>query len=260
MELTQEQKERYLRHIMLEDVGEEGQKKLLNSSVLIIGAGGLGSPNAMYLAAAGIGRIGILDFDIVELSNLQRQVIHTTKSLSISKVSSAKSVMNDINPEVKVQTYFEKFTSKNALALIKDYDFIIDATDNFAGKFLINDACIIGKKPYSHAGILKFRAQSMSVLPYESACFRCVFDSSPSNDLNPIFKAGLFGVLPGIMGCIQAAEAIKYILRIGDLLSNKLLSIDTKSMEFRKINVSRRVDCPTCGKDGIKTLKDYDNY
>ncbi|PAF49917.1 adenylyltransferase [Helicobacter sp. 12S02232-10] len=257
MTLTQNQKERYLRHIMLEDVDEKGQIKLLNSSVLIIGAGGLGSPNAMYLAAAGIGKIGILDFDIVEISNLQRQIIHTTEEIGFPKTRSAKITMNAINPDIKIETYFEKFTSANALKIINDYDFIIDATDNFAGKFLINDACVLANKPYSHAGVLKYRGQTMTVLPHQSACFACAFDTPPPVELNPIFRAGLFGVLPGLIGCIQAAEAIKYLLGIGDLLTNKLLSVDTKTMDFRKIDVSKNPQCRICGENGIKELRDY---
>lgn len=257
MKLTQSQKERYLRHIMLEDVNEAGQEKLLQSSVLIIGAGGLGSPNAMYLAAVGIGKIGILDFDIVEISNLQRQIIHTTEEISNPKTRSAKIRMNAINPEVQVHTYFEKFTSLNALDIIKDYDFVIDATDNFAAKFLINDACILGNKPYSHAGIMKYRGQTMTVLPHKTACFACAFDTPPPTELNPKFRAGLFGVVPGLIGCIQATETIKYLLGIGDLLTNNLLMVDAKTMDFRKIQVSKNPQCRVCGKDGIKELKDY---
>lgn len=257
MELTKTQKERYLRNIMLEDVGEAGQEKLLNSSVLIIGAGGLGSPNAMYLVAAGIGRIGIIDFDIVEISNLQRQVIHTTEEIGIPKIRSAQAKMQAINPDVKIETYFKKFDAQNALKLIENYDFIIDATDNFAAKFLINDACVLSNKPYSHAGVLKYRGQSMTVLPYKTACFACAFDNPPPVELNPIFKAGLFGVLPGLVGCIQATEAIKFFLGFKSLLTNKLLMIDTKTLDFRQIDVSKNSDCRVCGKNGIKNLSDY---
>ncbi|PAF48416.1 adenylyltransferase [Helicobacter sp. 12S02634-8] len=257
MTLTQDQKERYLRHIMLEDVGEYGQIKLLNSSVLIIGAGGLGSPNVLYLGAAGIGRIGIIDFDLVEISNLQRQVIHTTQEISTPKVQSAKNTIAALNPDVKVETYFEKFSAANALKIISQYDFIIDATDNFAGKFLINDACILANKPYSHAGVLKYQGQTMTILPHQTSCFACAFDTPPPTELNPIFRAGLFGVIPGLIGCIQAAETIKFLLGIGDLLTNKLLSIDAKTMQFRKINVSKNPHCRVCGLNGIQELKDY---
>lgn len=257
MKLTQIQKERYLRNIMLEDVGEAGQEKLLNSSVLIIGAGGLGSPNAMYLGAAGIGRIGLVDFDIVEISNLQRQVIHTTQEIGIPKIRSAQAKIQAINPDVKIETYFEKFNAQNALKLINNYDFIIDATDNFAAKFLINDACVLGNKPYSHAGVLKYRGQSMTIFPHKSACFACVFDNPPPAELNPIFKAGLFGVLPGLVGCIQATETINFLLGFKNLLTNKLLMIDTKTFDFRQIDISKNTDCRVCGKNAIKTLSDY---
>ncbi|WP_104690218.1 HesA/MoeB/ThiF family protein [Helicobacter felis] len=254
--LSDTQKERYQRHLMLEDVGEEGQKKLLNASVLIVGAGGLGSPNALYLAAAGIGRIGILDFDIIELSNLQRQVIHTTEEINGAKVKSAARKMFALNPEVEVETHFITLDAKNALEIINRYDFIIDATDNFASKFLINDACVLSHKPYSHAGVLKYRGQVMTILPKKSACFSCVFDTPPDPKLNPTFKAGLFGVVPGLLGCIQAAEAIKYFLGF-PLLTNTLLGVDTKTMNFRHVSVQRNPKCRVCGEHGIKSLEDY---
>ncbi|BCZ19336.1 Thiamin biosynthesis protein ThiF [Helicobacter sp. NHP19-012] len=254
--MTESQKERYKRHLMLEDVGEEGQERLLRASVLVIGAGGLGSPNCFYLAAAGIGRIGILDFDIIELNNLQRQIIHTTQEIHSSKVKSAERKMLALNPEVQVETHFEKLTATNALHLVQDYDFIIDATDNFASKFLINDACILASKPLSHAGIFKHHGQTITILPKKSACFACVFDKPPSVELNSVFKAGLFGVVPGVVGCIQASEAIKYFLGF-PLLTNQLLHVDTKSMDFRKINVQRNAECRVCGAHGIENLTDY---
>ncbi|WP_121021026.1 HesA/MoeB/ThiF family protein [Helicobacter vulpis] len=254
--LDDAQRERYERHLMLEDVGEQGQEKLLNASVLVIGAGGLGSPNLMYLAAAGIGRIGVLDFDIIELSNLQRQVIHTTDEINASKVKSAQRKMLALNPDVQVETHFTKLDARNALDLIKDYAFIIDATDNFASKFLINDACVLGDKPYSHAGVLKYRGQTMTVLPKKSACFACVFDTPPDPTLNPIFKAGLFGVVPGLLGCIQAAEAIKYFLGF-PLLTDALLGVDTKGMVFRRVGVKKNPKCRVCGEQGIVRLTDY---
>ncbi|PAF51418.1 hypothetical protein BKH43_01910 [Helicobacter sp. 13S00401-1] len=257
MGLNAEQKERYLRHLMLEDVGEAGQEKLSQAKVLVIGAGGLGSPVLLYLAAAGIGNIGVLDFDKVDISNLQRQVIHRTQDINVPKVESAKAKMNALNPEVKVDTYQMKLDSKNALELFSKYDFIIDATDNFAGKFLINDASFLAKKPLSHAGVLKYRGQAMTILPGESACFACAFDAPPPVELNSYFKAGLFGVCPGILGCIQASEAIKYFLGIGDLLLNTLLTADLKSMEFRRVAVKKDPNCRVCGKEGLKELKDY---
>ncbi|AFI06165.1 HesA/MoeB/ThiF family protein [Helicobacter cetorum] len=255
--LSQPQKERYLRHIMLEDVGEEGQLKLLESSVLVIGAGGLGSVVLMYLCATGIGRIGIVDFDKVDLSNLQRQIIHSQDFLNQSKVSSAKARLNTLNADVKTETFEERFNASNALSLIEPYDFIIDATDNFNAKFLINDACVLAHKPYSHAGVLKYRGQSMSVLP-SSACLACVFDRPPKKELNPIFKAGLFGVLPGVLGCIQASEAIKYFLGIKTLLTNTLLTADIKTMDFKKVQVMKNPECRVCGTHKITHLQDYE--
>ncbi|MFC3848471.1 HesA/MoeB/ThiF family protein, partial [Helicobacter baculiformis] len=225
-------------------------------SVLVIGAGGLGSPNVMYLAAAGIGRIGVLDFDIIELSNLQRQIIHTTEEINSAKVKSAERKMLALNPDVQVETYFTKLNASNALDIIKGYGFIIDATDNFASKFLINDACVLSRKPYSHAGVLKYRGQTMTILPKQSACFACVFDKPPEPTLNPTFRAGLFGVLPGLTGCIQATEAIKYFLGF-PLLTDTLLGMDTKNMTFRRVSVKRNPKCRVCGEHGITSLTDY---
>ena len=254
--LSPTQKERYLRHLMLEDVGEAGQKKLLESSVLIIGAGGLGSPNALYLAAAGVGKIGIIDFDVIDITNLQRQILHTTAEIGRAKVESARAKMQAINPDIEIHTYEERFCAANALKLLQDYDFIIDATDNFAGKYLINDACVLAKKPYSHAGVLKYIGQTMTIIPHSSACLRCVFDTLPPIEQNPDFKAGLFGVLPGITGCIQATEALKFFLG-QELLLDTLLTLHTKTMDFNKIKVQKRPTCPTCGENAIQSLSDY---
>lgn len=251
------QKERYLRHIMLEDVGWEGQQKLSNAKVLIIGAGGLGSPVCLYLAAAGIGNIGILDNDIVEISNLQRQVIHSTKELNKSKTRSAQTKMNFINPNIKVDTYFEKLTAKNAIEIFSKYDFIVDATDNFASKYLINDAAVIANKPFSHAGVLRYRGQTMTIIPQKSACFACAFSEPPRKDTKSVFVAGLFGVVPGIIGCIQASEVIKYFLDLGELLENTLLTMDVKSMSFRKVKLQKDSNCKSCGKHRKIELSDY---
>ncbi len=239
-------KERYARHLMLDDVGQEGQDKLSSGRVLIIGAGGLGSPVCLYLSAAGVGRIGILDFDTVEISNLQRQVIHYTSDVGKSKISSAQAKMSNINPNVKIDTYFEKLTESNAADILQNYDFIIDATDNFTGKFLINRICVGLNKPFSHAGVLKYRGQTMTVIPHKSACFSCVFSEQPSSELDSYFRAGLFGVTPGIIGCIQASEAIKYILGIGDLLLDSLLTMDIKTMSFRKVAIKPNPHCNVC--------------
>ena len=223
MNLNEEQIERYSRHIILQGVGGEGQEKLLNGKVLIIGAGGLGAPVALYLAAAGVGHIGIIDADVVDISNLQRQVIHFTPDIGRPKVESAKEKMNQINPDVKVTTYYDLFTKDNALDLLKEYDFVVDGTDSFPSKFLINDACVIAKKPFSHGGILRFDGQTMTHVP-GSASYRCVFkEPPPANAVPTCSQAGVFGAVAGMLGTIQAAEAVRYLTGVGDLLTNRLL-------------------------------------
>ncbi|MFA5238744.1 MAG: molybdopterin-synthase adenylyltransferase MoeB [Phycisphaerae bacterium] len=256
--LTPEQKERYSRHLMLEQVGEAGQQKLLSSKVLLIGAGGLGSPAALYLAAAGIGTIGIVDADKVELTNLQRQIIHHTADVGVEKVKSAQNKMQAINPYVTVKAYNKLVKADNIRKIIREYDFVIDATDNFAAKFLINDACFFEKKPFSHAGVLKFEGQLMTVLPGESACYRCIFGSLPSADVaRSCSRAGILGVLPGVVGTLQATEAVKYLLGIGELLTDALLTYNSLTMEFRKISFKRNPNCPLCGNNpAITELKD----
>lgn len=261
MALTNEQIERYSRHIILKEVGAKGQKKLLNSSVLIIGAGGLGAPVAMYLAAAGVGTIGIADADDVDLSNLQRQVIHTTADIGKPKVESAKETMEAINPDVKVVTYHEFITSENILDIIKDYDFIIDGTDNFPAKFLINDACVMAKKPFSHAGIIRFKGQLMTYVPGQGPCYRCVFRDPPPKDAVPTCKqAGVIGAMGGVIGSLQAMEAVKYIIGQGELLTGYLLTYDALKMEFRKVKLPHDTStCHVCGKNPtITTLIDYE--
>ncbi|MFR4301705.1 thiazole biosynthesis adenylyltransferase ThiF [Blautia wexlerae] len=261
MAFTNDQLERYSRHIILKEVGAKGQKKLLNSSVLIIGAGGLGSPAALYLAAAGVGTIGIADADEVDLSNLQRQIIHATKDVGKPKVLSAKESMEAINPDVTVKTYQTFVDSETIMDLIKDYDFIIDGTDNFPAKFLINDACVMAKKPFSHAGILRFQGQLMTYVPGEGPCYRCVFKDPPPKDAVPTCKqAGVIGAMGGVIGSLQAMEAIKYILGVGDLLTGYLLTYDALTMEFRKIKLPQHVkSCPVCGEHPtITELIDYE--
>ena len=261
MAFTNEQLERYSRHIILKEVGAKGQKKLLNSSVLIIGAGGLGSPAALYLAAAGVGTIGIADADEVDLSNLQRQVIHATKDIEKPKVLSAKESMEAINPDVTVKTYQTFVDSENIMDLIKDYDFIIDGTDNFPAKFLINDACVMAKKPFSHAGIIRFKGQLMTYVPGQGPCYRCIFKDPPPKDAVPTCKqAGVIGAMGGVIGSLQAMEAIKYLLGVGDLLTGYLLTYDALSMEFRKIKLPAHVkNCPVCGEHPtITKLIDYE--
>ena len=248
MSLTEQQIERYSRHIILERVGGTGQEKLLHSSVLIVGAGGLGSPAALYLGAAGIGRIGLIDADKVDISNLQRQIIHYTKDLNVDKVDSAADKLRALNPDVEVRKYKLWAKADNIRQIVRDYDFVIDGTDNFPAKFLVNDACYFEKKPFSHAGILGFNGQLMTVLPDQSACYRCVFDSPPPAGAVPsCSQAGVLGVLAGVIGSLQATEAVKYILETGDLLTNALLTYDALKMTFRKVRLSRNPACPICG-------------
>lgn len=259
MKLTNEQIERYSRQIILKEVGGKGQEKLLNSKVLVIGAGGLGSPALLYLASAGVGTIGIVDGDKVDITNLQRQVIHFTEDLNKEKTYSAKEKIEKINPDVKVITYNTRVNASNIREIVREYDFIIDGTDNFPAKFLINDACYFEKKPYSHGGILRFQGQTLTYVP-ENACYRCVFDTPPPKGLVPTCsEAGIIGVMAGLLGVIQASEAIKYIISAGQLITNKLLFIDLFNLEFRTINIKRNKNCPLCGENPkIKELIDYE--
>ena len=258
-ELTDDEYERYARHIILEGVGAEGQAKLLNSSVLIIGAGGLGSPVGLYLAAAGVGRIGIVDHDVVEPSNLQRQVIHTEARTGIPKALSAAESMIALNPHIIIEPHVMAVNAGNLLKLVEDYDFVIDGTDNFAAKFLINDACVLANKPYSHGGILRFTGQSMTVLPHKSACYACVFDSPPPAESVPTCAtAGILGAVAGMLGTIQAAEALKYLIGVGEVLADQMLHFDAKTMDFRKVRFKKNPNCRVCGEHGIKKLSDYE--
>lgn len=261
MPFTDDELERYSRHIILKEIGVKGQKKIMNGSVLIIGAGGLGAPAAMYLAAAGVGRIGIADADVVDLSNLQRQVIHTTGDLGKLKVESAKETMLAINPYVEVETYHEFLTSKNILDIIKKYDFVLDGTDNFPAKFLINDACVMADKPFSHAGILRFKGQLMTVIPHETPCYRCVFHTMPPKDAIPSCKeAGVVGAMAGVIGSLQALEAIKFLTGAGDLLTGKLLTFDALKMKFHTVTLPPRGEgCSVCSDHPeITELIDYE--
>lgn len=261
MAFTDEQLERYSRHIILKEVGVKGQKKLLNGKVLIIGAGGLGAPAAMYLAAAGVGTIGIADADVVDLSNLQRQIIHATEDVGKPKVESAKETMERMNPDVKVITYHEFIMSDNIREIIRDYDFILDGTDNFPAKFLINDACVMEGKPFCHAGIIRFKGQLMTYVPGEGPCYRCVFKNPPPADAVPTCKqAGVIGAMGGVIGSLQAMEAIKYLLGVGDLLTGRLLTYDALTMEFRTVKLPKKVaGCAVCGEHPtITSLIDYE--
>lgn len=260
---TEEQIKRYARHIILPEVGGKGQEKLLNSKVLVIGAGGLGSPAILYLAAAGVGTIGIVDFDVVDLSNLQRQIIHNTERVGTPKVESAKRTVEMLNPDVKVITYNTRISKENIMDIIKDYDVVLDGTDNFPTRFLVNDACYFAGKPLVSAAMLRFEGQ-VSVFDFrikeQSPCYRCLFPEPPPPGLVPSCQeAGILGSIGGIMGCIQATEAIKLILGIGEPLVGKLLIMDALSMDFRKVKLRKDPNCPLCGeKPVIKELIEYE--
>jgi len=258
MKLTDPQIERYSRHLILEQVGTAGQERLLTSKVLIIGVGGLGSPAALYLAAAGVGTIGLLDGDNVDVTNLQRQVIHHTSDVGRRKIVSAQEKIEAINPDVVVRTYDLWARAENIRAIIREYDFVVDAVDNFAGKFLINDACYFERIPFSHGGILEFDGQLMTVVPDRSACYRCVFPAPPRVGSAPSCgPAGVLGVLPGVLGALQATEAIKYLLGIGDLLTDTLLTYHALTMQFRRVSIGRHPGCRLCGRNAeITELRD----
>ncbi|WP_076790522.1 HesA/MoeB/ThiF family protein [Chlorobium sp. KB01] len=245
MPLNDNQRQRYLRHLSLQEIGEAGQEKLLQAKVLVVGAGGLGSPAAFYLAAAGIGSLGIMDGDTVELSNLQRQILHTTASLGEEKVNSAAERINALDPDIRLSLYPFRLTEENAPELLAGYDFVLDATDNFESKFLIAKACHQAAKPYSHAGIRQFYGQMMTVHPGKTACYHCVFHEEGVPAAST--PSGPIGALPGIIGSMQAIEAIKYILSIGKPLVNTLLTCDALTSEFRNVPLSRDPHCPLCG-------------
>jgi molybdopterin/thiamine biosynthesis adenylyltransferase len=257
-DFSEEELERYSRHILLADVGIEGQDRICAAKVLVIGAGGLGSPVAYYLAAAGVGTIGIVDGDVVDLSNLQRQIIHTTAEMGVPKVESARRKMAAINPGVKIETWRTMLSAENILDIVAPYDFVIDGTDNFAAKFLINDACVLARKPYSHGGILRFDGQTMTVKPGETACYACVFHEPPPAGAVPACaSAGVLGAVAGMLGTIQAAEALKFITGVGTPLFDTLLSFNAKTMDFRKTKLGRNPKCRVCGGEGIARLQDY---
>jgi molybdopterin/thiamine biosynthesis adenylyltransferase len=259
MDFTEEQIYRYSRHILLQDVGVEGQEKISNGKVLITGVGGLGAPVAFYLAAAGVGTIGIIDGDTVDLSNLQRQIIHFTQDVGKPKVVSAKEKMNMLNPDVNVVAYHALLTSANAAEIVKDYDFVVDGTDNFPVKFLINDACVLSGKPFSHGGILRFEGQTLTYVP-GSACYRCLFHSPPPPDAVPTCsQAGVLGAVAGMLGTIQAAEVLKYLTGTGELLTDRLLAFNAKTMTFRTVKTKPSDRCPVCGSHpAITELIDYE--
>jgi len=261
-EFTDEQINRYSRHIILPEVGGKGQKKLLESKVFLVGAGGLGSPAAFYLAAAGIGKIGIADNDNVDFSNLQRQILHSTKDVDCPKAQSAKETIEDLNPDVEVVPYTDRLNSENIIDIIKDYDVILDGSDNFPTRYLVNDACVMLGKPLSHGAIFRFDGQATTIIPGEGPCYRCLYETPPPPDLVPSCQeAGVLGVIAGTIGVIQATEVIKIILRKGELLNGKLLLYDSLGMDFKKLKIQRKPDCPICSENPtIKELIDYEEF
>ena len=248
LRLTPDQVKRYSRHIIMQDVGSAGQRKMMESSALIIGAGGLGSPSAVYLALAGVGKLGIVDFDVVELSNLQRQILHHTPDVGRPKVQSALDNIKSYNPDVEVVLHEEWLTSENALDIIEQYDIVINGADNFATRYLVNDACYLLNKPLIDGSILIFDGQATVFLPGQG-CYRCLFPAPPPPGMVPnCAEAGVLGALTGLVGSIQATEALKHILGIGESLSSRLLVIDALSMQFREVRLRRNPDCPLVWK------------
>ncbi len=257
-----EEIQRYSRHLILPEVAMAGQKKLKAASVLLIGTGGLGSPLAMYLAAAGVGRLGLVDFDVVDASNLQRQVIHSTAYVGRPKLESAKNFIAAINPHVQVETHETRFRAENALAIARDYDIIIDGTDNFPTRYLVNDVCVLLRKPNVYGSIFRFEGQASVFWAEQGPCYRCLYPEPPPPGLVPsCAEGGVLGVLPGIIGTIQASEAIKLILGVGEPLVGRLLLFDALGMHFREMKLRKDPDCPVCGvAPTITRLIDYEQF
>ena len=261
-QFTPEQVTRYSRHFLLSEVGEEGQAKLLKAKVLMVGAGGLGCPSAYYLAAAGVGTLGIIDNDVVDLSNLQRQILHTNDRIGMPKTESAKMTLQALNPDVRVIPYQDKLTSQNIMEIIKDYDIVVDGCDNFPTRYLVNDACVMAKKPNVHGSIFQFEGQASVFYPGKGPCYRCLYPEPPPPGMAPsCAEAGVLGILPGLIGVIQALETIKLILGKGDTLVGQLLCFNTLTMEITKLNLKADPNCPLCGeKPTIHNLIDYEEF
>src|SRR5580765_4161231 len=258
--LTPQQQERYSRHTLIPEVGEAGQLRLLDSKVLLIGAGGLGSPAALYLAAAGVGTIGIVDSDVVDRSNLQRQILHTEDRIGMAKVDSAEIAMSALNPDITIVKYTDRLTSENVLDVINGYDVIVDGTDNFPTRYLLNDASLVKRIPVVHGSIFRFEGQVTVFDPYNGPCYRCLLPEPPPPELAPsCAEAGVLGVLPGIIGSIQALEAINLLLDIGEPLRGRLLAYDALEETFRNFNVRRDPNCPACGEGAQLLLAEYDD-
>jgi molybdopterin/thiamine biosynthesis adenylyltransferase/rhodanese-related sulfurtransferase/molybdopterin converting factor small subunit len=261
-ELSNEEIARYSRHLIMPEVGMQGQRRLKAASVLMIGTGGLGAPVGMYLAAAGVGRIGVVDFDVVEESNLQRQIIHGTKDLGRRKIESARDRLRDINPHIEIETHETRLTSQNALRLFKNYDIVVDGTDNFPTRYLVNDACVLSGKPNVYGSIFRFEGQASVFWAERGACYRCLYPEPPPPGLVPsCAEGGVLGVLPGIVGAIQANETIKLILGIEGSLINRLLLFDALQMKFREFKLRKDPKCPVCGEQPtVKELIDYEEF
>ena len=263
-ELNAEEVRRYDRQMILPQVGSEGQKKLKNASVLIVGAGGLGFPAALYLVGAGVGTIGIMDADTVSISNLQRQIIHNMDTEDMNKAESAKLSLQKLNDRIEIRAYPHALTVDNAEEIISEYNFIIDAVDNFETKFLINDVCVLLKKPFCHAGILRFEGQVMTYVPGNNPCYRCVFEEIPESGSIPnCSQAGIIGAVAGIIGSIQALEAVKYLLGVGELLTGEIFVLDGLSMRTRIVSVNKKNErCRDCGNDRtiVNIKKNADEY
>jgi molybdopterin/thiamine biosynthesis adenylyltransferase/rhodanese-related sulfurtransferase len=259
---TPEQLIRYSRHFLLPEVGEDGQAKLLQAKVLMVGAGGLGSPSAYYLAAAGVGTLGIIDNDVVDISNLQRQILHANDRVGMPKVESAKKTLEGLNPDVKVIPYQAKLTSENIMDIIKDYDLVIDGCDNFPTRYLVNDACVLAGKPNVHGSIFQFEGQATVFYPGKGPCYRCLYPEPPPAEMAPsCAEAGVLGVLPGLIGVIEALEAVKIILGKGETLVGRLLHFNTLTMEINTLKLRRDPNCPMCGDHPtIHELIDYEEF
>ena len=253
--------ERYARHLSLPNVGLDGQRRLKRARVLLVGAGGLGSPAALYLAAAGVGHIGVVDFDVVAASNLQRQILHGTGDVARRKTDSARDRLYDVNPHVRVETYDERLTSHNALAVVREYDLVVDGTDNFATRYLTNDACVLLGRPNVYASVSRFEGQAAVFATAGGPCYRCIFpEPPPPGSVPSCAEGGVLGVLPGLLGTIQATEAIKLITGVGESLAGRLLLVDAARMHFRTVQLRRDPACPACGTREITELTDYDAF
>jgi len=262
VELSNEEIARYSRHLIMPEVALDGQKKLKQARVLTIGAGGLGAPLAMYLAAAGVGTLGIVDFDVVDESNLQRQIIHGTSDIGRPKMESARDRINDINPNVHVEAYEEALSSENALEIFKDFDVIVDGTDNFPTRYLVNDACVLTGKPNVYGSIFRFEGQASVFWAKEGPCYRCLYPEPPPPGLVPsCAEGGVLGILPGAIGTIQATETVKLILGIGEPLVGRLLLYDALGMSFREMKLRKDPNCPVCGENpSVTELIDYQEF